>query len=124
MLETNCCLIHFSFVLFRDAHKAIEHLLQRGCCSVILTLGCQGALYASQLKTTPIHIKSPIVKCVDSTGAGDAFIGTLAYLIANRNDLTIEKQIEIACFVASDSVTRAGTQISFPGKEILDKFVN
>lgn len=112
------------FCIFRDAHKAIEHLLQRGCCSVILTLGCQGALYASRRKSKPTHIKSPVVKCVDSTGAGDAFIGTLAYLIANRIDLTIEKQIEIACFVASDSVTRTGTQTSFPGAEILEKFDN
>lgn len=62
------------------------------------------------------------MNCVDSTGAGDAFIGALAYLLANRSDLPIEKCIERSCFIAADSVTRPGTQISFPGPTILKTF--
>lgn len=67
------------------------------------------------------EIRSPAVTCIDSTGAGDAFIGALAYLVANRKDLSIEDCIEISCVVAADSVTRPGTQISFPGPDILNK---
>lgn len=63
------------------------------------------------------------MNCIDSTGAGDAFIGALAYLLANRKDLSVEKCIEMSCIVAADSVTRPGTQISFPGPEILNKCV-
>lgn len=58
---------------------------------------------------------------MDSTGAGDAFIGALAYLLANRKDLDITEQILWSCIVAADSVTRLGTQISFPGPKILNK---
>lgn len=67
------------------------------------------------------EISSPVVECIDSTGAGDAFIGALAHLLANRKDLSIEDCIEISCVVAADSVTRPGTQISFPGPDILNK---
>lgn len=86
---------------------------------MIITFGAQGAIYASKAHSNPVHIKTPVVKCVDSTGAGDAFIGALAYLISNRKDMTVTEQIEKSCVVAADSVTRCGTQLSFPGPEVL-----
>lgn len=63
------------------------------------------------------------MKCLDSTGAGDAFIGALAYLMANRKDLDIKEQILKSCIIASDAVTRLGTQISFPGPEIFNRIM-
>jgi len=104
-----------------DAAKAICILLEQGCKTVILTLGSQGTLLASQKSPQPKHILSRPVNCVDSTGAGDAFIGALAYLLANRRDLSLEECVEAANYVAADSVTRPGTQVSFPGPEILNE---
>ena len=85
----------------------------------MLTLGAQGTLYVD--KTECLYLSCPSVRCVDSTGAGDAFIGAFAFLLATKPDLPMAKVLESACIIASDSVTRSGTQISFPGKEILDK---
>ncbi|XP_017782669.1 PREDICTED: ribokinase-like [Nicrophorus vespilloides] len=105
-----------------DGKEAIEALLLKGCNSVILTLGSEGALYSCKADPNNfVYVKCPKVKCVDSTGAGDSFIGALAYLLANKKDLSMEKCLEQACTVASDSVTKPGTQISFPGPEILLK---
>lgn len=56
---------------------------------------------------------------MDTTGAGDAFIGALAYVLATNPNADLKKAVEVACFVASDSTTRPGTQISFPGPSVL-----
>ncbi|KAJ8924869.1 hypothetical protein NQ315_001024 [Exocentrus adspersus] len=106
-----------------EAETAAIKLLSMGCKSVIITLGAAGALYVSNEDKQFVHVCSPSVKCVDSTGAGDAFIGALAYLLANRKDLGIERALLYACMIAADSVTRPGTQISFPGPEILKQVV-
>ncbi len=52
------------------------------------------------------------VDAVDSTGAGDAFIGCLAFYLAKGNDLI--SSIRFANIGAALSVTKVGTQISFP----------
>ncbi|KAF5283497.1 hypothetical protein FQR65_LT13885 [Abscondita terminalis] len=106
----------------QDAKNAIDVLLSKGCNTVILTMGSEGSLLASKSSPTPKHIPTRSVECVDSTGAGDAFIGALAYLLANQKDCDLEKGIEFANYVAADSVTRLGTQISFPEMEILQRF--
>ena len=55
------------------------------------------------------------VNAVDTTGAGDAFVGAFAYgLAAGLPELTAVR-LGIAC--ASDSVTRTGTQSSFATRE-------
>jgi len=102
-----------------EAESAAVDLISKGCNSVLITLGDQGAFYLDQHEK--FYVASPKVKCVDSTGAGDSFIGALAYLLANRKDISMKEAIEKACIVAADSVTRLGTQISFPnGKILLD----
>ncbi|XP_074026978.1 ribokinase isoform X2 [Leptinotarsa decemlineata] len=103
----------------KDAETAALKLLSRGCNSVLITLGAQGAIYVDSKNKHFHHISCPEVKCVDSTGAGDAFIGALAYLLAYEKNINIQQAIQKACIIASDSVTRSGTQISFPGPSIL-----
>lgn len=107
-----------------EAKIAVELLLRKGCNTVILTLGPQGSLLASKRSPNPIHVPVRPVQCVDSTGAGDSFIGTLAYLLGTRKDTTLEKCVEISNYVAADSVTKLGTQASFPGPEILERYFN
>ena len=50
-----------------DAHAAIESLLQRGCQTVIITLGEQGSVYASQQNRVPTYVPARKVSQVDST---------------------------------------------------------
>lgn len=107
-------------LIIREAEAAATELLSRGCQNVLITLGSQGAIFVNAQTKQFHHISSPKVNCIDSTGAGDAFIGALAYLLAQKH-LSIEKCIEISCIVAADSVTRPGTQISFPGPGIINK---
>ncbi|XP_044253380.1 ribokinase-like [Tribolium madens] len=104
----------------QEAEAAAHALISKGCNSVVLTLGAEGALYLAK-NSNCIFLTCPAVQSVDSTGAGDAFIGALAYLLANNPNLPMENILRSACFIASDSVTRSGTQISFPGQEILSR---
>jgi ribokinase len=59
-----------------DAKKCAHKFLEGGIRRVILTLGVNGALFASQEAME--HVPAFKVKTVDSTGAGDAFIGSFA----------------------------------------------
>ena len=77
----------------------------------IVTLGGQGAVFISadgQLT----KVSAPRVTAVDTTGAGDAFVGTFAYSLANGEDPVIAMTLGIK--VASLSVTRKGAQSSYP----------
>ncbi|CAG2065850.1 unnamed protein product [Timema podura] len=49
------------------AGRAVGKLLDMGCNKVILTLGHQGAVFATQEDRTPIHVYSPKMKAVDTT---------------------------------------------------------
>jgi len=77
----------------------------------IVTLGSQGAVYISadgQLT----KVGAPTVTAVDTTGAGDAFVGTFAYSLASGKDPVSAMTMGIK--VASFSVTRKGAQSSYP----------
>jgi ribokinase len=102
-----------------QAETAARKLLTRGTKTVILTLGERGALLVDE--DTMENIPAVKVDAVDPTGAGDAFIGSLAvYLGAG---LPIQDAIRRANAVAALSVTRIGTQISFPEKAEADDFL-
>jgi ribokinase len=77
---------------------------------VIITLGARGALLVDGDGAR--HVSAPRVRAVDSSGAGDAFIGSLAVFWAEGLDLP--EAVARANAVAALSVTRAGTQASFP----------
>jgi len=77
----------------------------------IVTLGSQGAVYISadgQLT----KVAAPKVTAVDTTGAGDAFVGTFAFSLASGKDPITAMTLGIK--VASLSVTRKGAQSSYP----------
>lgn len=57
-------------------------------------------------------------KVVDSSGAGDAFVGSLAYFLSCS--CTLLDSVNLASYVASVSVKFKGTQISYPSKDSLD----
>jgi ribokinase len=78
---------------------------------LVVTLGDQGAaLVGADGEVRPIP--APRVEAVDSTGAGDAFVGAFAYALASGWDEV--DAVRLGCAIAADSVTRPGTQTSFP----------
>ena len=97
---------------------AAKSLLAQGTETVIVTLGARGALLAA-----PRGLKrvAPVkVEAVDSTGAGDAFIGSLARYFGAG--LSIEEALDRATLYAADSVTKRGAQKSFATEAEFDAF--
>lgn len=47
-------------------------------------------------------------------GAGDAFLGALAFLLAYRSNWSLERKVQVSCFVSTISIMTRGTQSSFP----------
>jgi ribokinase len=88
-----------------DAKKCARVLLDGGLSRVIITLGANGALFGAQ------HIAPFAVEPLDTTGAGDAFIGSLAvFLSSGYSEL---EAISRANLYAALSTLSIGTQKSF-----------
>lgn len=102
-----------------QAEQAARELLRRGPKSVVMTLGNRGALLVDS--TSREHVHAVKVDAVDPTGAGDAFIGALAVSLGEGRSLT--DAVRRASAVAALSVTRVGTQVSFPGRQEADTFL-
>jgi ribokinase len=78
---------------------------------VVVTLGSRGAALLGA--DGRVHrVAAPAVRAVDTTGAGDAFVGAFAYGLARG--LAEEAAVLLGVRCASDSVLRPGTQTSFP----------
>ena len=77
--------------------------------NVVVTLGEKGCAY---IKNNSVEImNTDTVKAVDTTGAGDAFVGAFSFGVASK--LEIEECLKLALQKATDSVTRKGTQSSY-----------
>jgi ribokinase len=92
-----------------DAKKVAEKLLTSGVKRVIITLGANGSLLAGRDGVE--HIPAFSVKSVDSTGAGDAFIGSFAVFLGEG--LPEREAVRRANLYAGLSTTGVGTQKSF-----------
>ncbi|GAA4222063.1 ribokinase [Streptosporangium album] len=91
-------------------------LLALGPRSVVLTLGADGAVVAEPGGVTTVP--SPAVDVVDTTGAGDAFTGALAWRLARGDDLA--GATAFAVRVGAASVRNPGAQNSYPHLEDLE----
>lgn len=81
----------------------------------IITLGKDGAIFAEAEDPKPIHVRAPRVEEVlDTTGAGDAFVGALAHYLSSYPDLPLYRKVGGAIIIASMSVQQYGTQSSYP----------
>ena len=96
-----------------DAIRAGRSVLERGPRIVVITLGAAGALIVDGDGIA--HLPAASVVALDTAGAGDAFIGTLAVLISAG--MPLPAAVHKANAVAALSVTRPGTQASFPTRE-------
>jgi ribokinase len=99
-----------------DAQASARKLLEAGVRRVIVTLGANGALLAGPEGTR--HVPAFPVRAVDTTGAGDAFIGSLACFLAEG--LEEIDAIAHANLFAALSTLGPGTQKSFVTREQFD----
>lgn len=93
-----------------SADAAASALLKAGVSKVIVTLGEQGALFASASRSE--HFPAPKVQPVDTTAAGDTFVGGFAAALADGKSEA--DAIRFGQVAAALSVTRSGAQPSIP----------
>jgi len=101
------------------AKKAAYKLLDEGVNAVVFTLGEEGALIITADKIQ--HISGKKVKVVDTTGAGDAFNGGLAFALARKGNLV--EAVRFANYVGALSVTRIGTAPAMPTLQEVERFM-
>ena len=94
----------------QEAKQAAKKLLNLGVKKVIITLGEKGLLYTDGKEE--IYLKASPVKAIDTTGAGDAFNGGLAYGLSKEKP--IKECLELANKVAGVSTTKLGAGDAMP----------
>jgi len=100
-----------------EIRAAARSLVQEGVKTVIVTLGAKGSLLVTGEKE---ELASPyVVNSVDSTGAGDAFIGSFAYYYLQIGD--VSEAMKKANRYAAISTMKLGTQKSFSSREEFEK---
>jgi ribokinase len=93
--------------------RALLACADRLATRLVVTLGAKGAAVVRNDQVD--RLPAADVKAVDSTGAGDAFVGAFAFGLAAGLDELAAVRLGIAC--ASDSVTRTGTQSSYASRQ-------
>jgi ribokinase len=103
-----------------DVRSAAEKLLSLGVKNLMVTMGSQGAmLFDGKMES---NISACPVQAVDSTAAGDCFVGALAVGLCEGKSLL--SAAEFASAAAAISVTRDGAQPSLPRREEVLQFMN
>lgn len=100
-----------------DAKRCAAALLNAGIGRVIITLGANGSLLAG--RDGMEHVPAFGVKTVDSTGAGDAFIGSFAVFLGEGLDE--REAVARANLYAALSTTSVGTQKSFADRRTFER---
>lgn len=103
-----------------DLLQAAEQLFSEGIKQIILTMGEKGAYYLSPNQKFRIPVFQVIM--IDSTAAGDAFIGGFAAGLANGLD--IQHALLYASAAGALAVTRQGAQTSLPDKNEVAEFLS
>ena len=97
----------------KNVESAATKLLQKGPSEILITLGPKGAFYMSEKES--FFMEAEKVKAVDTTGAGDCFLGTFAYFYASGE--TAFNAVKKAGHAAALSVCSQGAQSSYPSAE-------
>lgn len=100
---------------------AVQKLLERGIETVVLSMGEKGALLGTKAGTFTVHAHA--CDAVDSTGAGDTFLGVALAAAVLRQCNVDERALEIAAQAAALTVSRFGTRKAFPTEAELGKLL-
>jgi ribokinase len=98
-----------------DIDTAVAWFEKQGCRAVVVTLGAAGAKFASFTEGKRGSVPATKVVPVDTTGAGDCFVGWLGVGIAEG--LSLEHAVQRAVKAASLKATRSGAQDGMPYRE-------
>ena len=113
-----------------SAERAAKSMLLRGVRNVIITLGSKGALVVTGAEAE--HVEPFKIDVVDTTAAGDAFIGGFAYKLLKSGGLPLEVQqrvhglyhaVRYGCACGALAATKFGAQPSLPTKEEVTRFM-
>lgn len=103
-----------------SAEKAAKEVLKQGVKTVIVTLGSKGALLVSGTQVAQVDTYK--VEVVDTTAAGDSFIGGFASAFLSGKSL--EDSVRYGCACGALATTKFGAQPSLPTKEEVEKFMS
>ncbi len=102
-----------------DLRKMAAKLLEIGAKNVVITLGPEGLFFKN--RNEEMSMKAYKVNVVDTTAAGDAFMGGLAYGLSRA--LPIQEVLKYANGAGALATTRLGAQPSLPSKKELHRFL-
>jgi ribokinase len=102
-----------------DAEHAARRLMDIGARAVVITLGASGAFLAEGDRMA--HVPGYTVKVRDTTGAGDAFVGALAFSLGSGEEMI--KAVDFANAAAALSVMKDGTQEGLPARTEVEKLM-
>ncbi len=104
----------------RDIRRMAERLLEMGAKNVVITLGPKGLFFKN--RTDEIGMNAYQVKVIDSTAAGDAFLGALATGLAENKP--IKEALRFANAAGALAATKLGAQTSLPFRKDLETFLS
>ncbi|GAA1375608.1 ribokinase [Luteococcus sanguinis] len=103
-----------------DPVELAERLVGRGARSVVVTLGAAGCVLAGAGVTA--RVPAYVVNAVDTTGAGDAFVGALACELSRGRSL--EEAVRFATATSAVSVQSLGAQSSYHPRAEVEAFIS
>jgi len=107
-----------------DARVVATVLHEQGIPQVVITLGSQGAILASDDaagKTQIIYQEAPSVQVIDTTAAGDCFVGALTVALAEKQ--APEDALRFAVYASALKVTKFGAQSGLPTRREVEAFL-
>jgi ribokinase len=104
----------------RDVPEMAERLLEKGVKNVVMTLGSRGLFFKSG--SEEIRMDAFRVNAIDTTGAGDAFMGALACALSEGK--SIREALRFANGAGALAATRLGAQPSLPLRKDLQAFLD
>ncbi len=104
-----------------EAKRAGEALLERGVGTALITMGGKGVyIHGQGISELVPAISAGTV--IDTTGAGDAFVGGFATALAEGRP--VEDAVRFGCTTAGISVTRRGTAPAMPARDEIEALLN
>jgi ribokinase len=104
-----------------DTDQAAQQLLSKGVKNLIVTLGNKGSVIFEGNTNNSVDIPAWKVQAVDTTAAGDCFIG--AFAVGLSKEKSVKDAAAFASAAAAISVTRLGAQPSLPKIDEVNQFM-